>query len=518
MSVADHEAETLRALGVPFVSGVPGSGPSYELLDACNRAGIPFVLTAHEAAAAIMAGAAARQAGGVGAALSIKGPGVANLAGGIALARFENYPLITFAEAYAPGAPPGLQHKRMPQDQMVSAIAKGVFYRGAGTDVAALATMACAESPGPVHLNLVEGPATSIPATPLPSGDPLARIVDRIRAASRPIVICGSAVTRTVRRGVNQPSIAGFQVPVFSTAAAKGAIDEDDPASAGVYTGAGARLAPERALLPAADLVIGIGLRNSEVLGARRFAAPYVSLDGLGVEHQLGFEPELHHSGDLRGAIDAVAEGVSSRGWGLDLVAHAHAAVARHLDGPDLLPAACYEALARVPGGLLVTDSGNFTIIAEHVWRAAAPCEFVGSSNGRFMGAALPQAIGAALQNRSRPTICTTGDGGLPPFIAEVKIAVERRLPILIVLMTDGYYGSMRARVNERGFTDVGVRVTRPSWRDAIAALGCDGVRATTRAQFDAGVARWVPSAGPFFIEAEMPDGPYLDMVRDLRG
>jgi acetolactate synthase-1/2/3 large subunit len=517
MSVADREAETLRALRVSFVAGVPGSGPSYELLDACTRAGIPFVPTAHEAAAAMMSGAAARQAGGVGAALSIKGPGVANITGGIALARFENYPLITFAEAYPPDAAPGLQHKRLPQDEMVSAIAKGVFYRGAGTDLASLATLASAETPGPVHLNLVEGPANPVPGPLALSGDPLARIVERIRGARRPIVICGSAVTRIAGHDVNQPAIAGFRVPVFSTAAAKGAIDEHDPSSAGVYTAAGAALAPERALLPAADLVIGIGLRNSEVLGARAFAVPYVSVDVLGIEHQLGFEPELHHSGDLREAIRAVAEAASSRGWGLDLVAQAHAAVARHLERPDLLPASCYATLAQVPGGRLVTDSGNFTIVAEHVWRAAAPCEFVGSSNGRFMGAALPQAIGAALQNRSRPTICTAGDGGLPPFIAEVKIAVERRLPILLVLMTDGYYGSMRARVTARGFTDVGVRVTRPSWRDAIAALGCDGVRVATRAEFDAAVMRWTPSAGPYFIEAAMPDGPYLDTVRDLR-
>jgi len=517
MTSASREAEVLRRAGVPFIAGVPGSGPSYELLDACVQSGIPFVPVSHEAAGVIMTGAAARQAGAVGAALSIKGPGVANLAGGIALARFENYPVITFAEAYAPGADPGLQHKRMPQDAMLASLAKGVFYRSPSVDIEHLSTLARAESPGPVHLNLVDGGALPTPAASTTSGCELAAIVDRVSAARRPVVICGSAATRLHGISVERAALSEFRVPVFSTAAAKGVIDERDPASAGVYTGAGAELAPERVILPVADLVIGIGLRNAEVLAARPFAAPYVSVDSLGPEHQAGFEPVLHHTGELAPAIAAIGERLPPAGWGLDDVARAHAAIARHLERADLLPAACYATLASVAGARLVTDSGNFTIVAEHVWRADAPAAFVGSSNGRFMGAAVPQAIGVALQNRTRPTILTTGDGGLPPFVAEIKTAVHERLPLLIVLMTDGYFGSMRAKVTECGYTDAGIRVTQPSWCAAMSALGCEAARVAGRAEFDAAVARWTPSTGPAFIEASMPADAYVAMVRPLR-
>ena len=107
MKPFEVEAQALHRLGTPFIAGGPGSGSSYEVLDACERTGRPFLHTAHEAAGAIIAGAAARRGGGIGAALSIKGPGVANLVGGIALARFENNPLITCSEAYAPDAPVG---------------------------------------------------------------------------------------------------------------------------------------------------------------------------------------------------------------------------------------------------------------------------------------------------------------------------------------------------------------------------------------------------------------------------
>ena len=515
MSVVDEEARALRTLGVPFVAGVPGSGPSYELLDACERVGVPFVLTAHEAAGVIIAGAAARQRGSVGAALSIKGPGVANLVGGVSLAKFENYPVITLAEAYAPDADLGLQHKRMDQDAVLRAIAKGVFYRG-GPSLEELATLAWSEPAGPVHLNLVAATASTMELEDEAS-DAIDAVLDRIAVSRRPLLICGSSVTRAERDSVRRAGIAGLQIPVFTTAAAKGAIDEHDPASAGVFTNAGESLAPEQSIVHEADLVIGLGLRNLEVLGARPFGAPYVSVDNAGSMYQQGFAPAVHCRTSLAAAIPPLLGALSSYVWGLDLVADAHRRVAAHLDREELLPAACFATLARVPDAGLVTDSGNFTIVAEHVWRAARPCDFTGSSNGRFMGAGLPQAIGVSLQERTRPTICSVGDGGLPPFVAEMKIAAERRLPILLVLMTDGYYGSMRGRIVDRGFTNAGILVKQPSWHETVRAMGWDATRVDRRAAFDAAVEAWARNA-PLFIEAVMPDCPYLEMVRPLRG
>ncbi len=515
MSDWQQDAETLRQLGVPFLAGVPGSGPSYELLDACERAGVPFVSTAHESAGAIMAGTAARQTGTCGAALSIKGPGVANLIGGIALARFENYPLLTFSEAFGASSPRGLQHKRMAQDDCVAPLAKAILHRSSAGLVGTMAALATAEPAGPVHMNLADGPAVSDLVRPTRPSSPLEPVLERIRAARRPIVICGSVLTRlggAPRSAVLPPQ----DVPVFTTAAAKGVVDENAPCAAGVFTGAGGAVSPERAIVPECDLVIGLGLRSAEVLAARPFPAPFISLDVVDVSHQVGFEPAVHWTGDLLGAIGALAQSIDVS-WGLDLVASTRDRLAAHLDRGELLPAAVYRRLASVPDACLVTDSGNFTVVAEHVWRAAAPDRFVGSSNGRFMGAGLPQAIGAALASPRRPTLCTIGDGGLPPFVAEIRLAVDRKLPLLIVLASDGYYGSMRARVTDRGLTETGIRITGASWEHAIAALGCPAVRVTTIAAFDSAVSGWQP-AGPLFIEAAMPDRPYVDLVRDIRG
>src|SRR4030095_4491817 len=93
----------------------------------------------------------------------------------------------------------------------------------------------------------------------------------------------------------------------------------------------------------------------------------------------------------------------------------------------------------------LVVDTGAFCTVAEHVWQAATPANFVASANGRYMGTSLPMAIGASLAKPQTEILCITGDGGIRPFWAEIKIAVAERLPICFLLMSDGRSGRIVA-------------------------------------------------------------------------
>ncbi len=514
-----QEAADLKRHGVRHLFGVAGSGTSYEVVDACEHAGVPFVLTAHEGAAVMMAGAAAFVTGGLGAAISIKGPGVANLAAGLALARFEQQPVVSIAEAYAPDAPNGQQHKRMPQDALLGAVTKQLSYRSASSaSIDELIASALAEVPGPVHLNLAL--ATDRPVVaPRQFADPhaLAKALETIGRAKRPIVVLGAAVARLVRDG--RVSFSDLRVPTFTTAAAKGAIDERLDAAAGVFTGAGAELAPERAVFPEADLVIAIGLKSLEVLGAKPFAAPAIFIDNV-TDWTDGFTPaQLVLVDDLASAAAEVVAVLGRTSWGLELVAAAHETLRAGLQSTDFLPAAAYASLGGVAArheARLVSDSGNFTVVAEHVWRAPTPTGYLGSSIGRFMGVALPQAIGAAIAEPTRPVICTVGDGGLPAYLAEARLAAERRLPVLLVLMSDGYFGSMRAKVEERNLTAAGITVMPTNWGRLFESMGWDAQSVDDHDGFERVVSAW-PADAPLMVEARMPPGPYVSSVLPLR-
>lgn len=62
MTVAEYIADQLYKNGVRYVFGVPG-GPSIPYMESFRSVGIEFILTAHEAAAGIMAGVLARITG-----------------------------------------------------------------------------------------------------------------------------------------------------------------------------------------------------------------------------------------------------------------------------------------------------------------------------------------------------------------------------------------------------------------------------------------------------------------------
>ena len=89
-----HRDDVLRDAGVRTLFGVPGGGSSLDLIDAARRAGLPFVLTATETAAAIAAIAQAEITGRPGACLTALGPGATSVVNGVACAQLDRAPLL----------------------------------------------------------------------------------------------------------------------------------------------------------------------------------------------------------------------------------------------------------------------------------------------------------------------------------------------------------------------------------------------------------------------------------------
>src|SRR3954469_17391216 len=84
--VADVIVRHLRRAGVGFLFGVPGGGSNLDLIEAAERGGLTFVLTATETAAALAAIAQAEVGGRPDACLTTLGPGVTSIVNGVACA------------------------------------------------------------------------------------------------------------------------------------------------------------------------------------------------------------------------------------------------------------------------------------------------------------------------------------------------------------------------------------------------------------------------------------------------
>ena len=517
MSRFNSLADDIAARSAGPVFGVPGSGATLSLLDRLEKLGHEFVLTHFEGAAAIMAGTVGRLSGRAGVALSIKGPGVTNMVPGLAVSAFESFPLVAVVEAYGAAAPMAKAHKRIDQAALTVTVSKAITqFASGGPTFGELAALAEAETPGPVILELAEpapqsGTALPGPAYPLRGGDP-AGVLRLLEKARRPIVVAGALALRV---GLSE-RLAKLTVPVFTTAAAKGLVDERLPNSAGVYTGVGLELSPEHELFDHADLVVCIGMRPSEVLTTRPFAKPAVN---LGVTAEPGSEAFTFAAVAGLDAADELMAQLEEKSWGLDLVAAAQERIERAMLANPFLPA---HVFARVQAHFQrdvrgVFDTGYFCTIAEHAWRAPTASHCLMSGQGRYMGTGIPMGLGAAICDRSLPTAVFVGDGGIGPFVAEAKIAVERRLPVLFCLMTDGRFASLRTRALRDHMTERPLTMVQPSWRSVFDGFGMKAMCAADESAVADALAAWAPAQGPAYLEVSFDPNPYEAMVQGIR-
>ena len=506
MAAWDILASEMAGHGPVF--GIPGSGASLELLDTLERQGTVFHLCHHEAAAAIMAGTQGRLSGRAGLALAIKGPGLANLVPGLAACWFESFPIVALCEALPADVDWRQRHKGLDHGALVAAVSKGRYglgeMAGDGGSFTNAAALAAAEVPGPVVLELVAGEAA-----PEPGGfGALAydSVMAEVELAERPLVIAGSLA---LRAGWGA-ALAGLKIPVFTTAAAKGVVDEGAFPAAGVYTGAGLEKAPESSLLPAADLVIGLGLRPQEVLAVKPFACDAVNLDDAASSLAFDFV-----GSDGVAAAPALFAALAEKSWGEDLLAAALGALDEHLAGAP--PARALAAIERRFDEVrAVFDTGYFCTIGEHAWRPRQPGHCLMAGQGRTMGTAIPMAIAAALYDRL-PSVAVVGDGGIGMHVAELKLAVAEKLPLLVLLVSDGGFGSVRSRALADNLTQAPLLIAEPSWLAALEGLGLPGTRAEGEVALGDALAAWDPASGPAYVEFPCDPEAYQAMVAGLR-
>lgn len=514
-------AQQIAGQGVRQVFGIPGSGDSLTLLDALEHEGVSFVRTHFEGTGAIMAGAVGRLSGQAGACISIKGPGLANMVPGLAVCRLESLPVVSMSEAYLPEVPHSKAHKRMDHEGLLTAVAKGRrFCSQNGPGFSEMASWASEEVPGPVHLEIADpgvGKETGVPRTgPSPRDEEgEERILDLVSRSRRPILIIGTLGLRM--KGLTD-QLARLSVPVFSTAAAKGVMDETLPAAAGVYTGAGGERVPESILLPEADLLVGIGLRHNEVLAAGEFPCPSINLDPMDPAGFSGFGFACTHAGapDL---MERLMDGLVEKSWGMEEVETCLERLHSSLLSEGFLPARVFRTVEDFFDGpcRMVLDTGNFCTVGEHVWRVRRPENYLAAGQGRSMGAGLPLALGAAIYDRTRPTAVFSGDGGIGMFIADLKLAVAHRLPLLTVLLSDAYMGSLRGRTFSEGLTEKPMRIERPSWRRVVEGMEIPAMEVRDEDGLVSALRDWNPSDGPLFLEAFFEPQAYLEMVKGVR-
>lgn len=513
-------AKRLVDHGLQYAFGVTGSGPSLSLITELEDLGVRYYPVAHEAAGALMAGAVSAATGRVAASIAIKGPGLANMLPGIVSNHFEGNAALSISEAYGADASAARKHKRLDQKALLAAVVKGrIGLDGVEQSLEKILRLAKEEVPGPVHLDLAADGEASILSVENPEKieqqvtDNHAAVLTHIQRAEKPVIIAGSLA----RRRDWGKRLTTLGIPVFTTAAAKGVLDESLPHGAGMFTGDGKELAPESQLFAAADLVVAIGLRNTEILSPKLFGKPLLRIDEVDLGLADGFEPEIQLLSAEPDIVTEVLDVLGEKSWGAEELRVLLDKMRGQLLAESWLPSRCFDVLNNLPfpHGLIL-DTGSFCTIGEHLWLAGPERFYMGSNNGRYMGVSIPSAIGLSIAMPGLPVFCAVGDGGMRMYPAEIKLAVQENLPVCFVLMSDGLYGSIACAPQPRPMSERAVKISAPSWARSVEAMGCEARVADSADAFRTAVHEWKQD-GPVFIETAFDPHSYSSMTYRLR-
>lgn len=513
-------ARNLANRGLKYAFGITGSGLSLSLITELERLGVHYYSVSHEASGALMAGVVSRMPDAFGTSISIKGPGLANMFPGIVSNHFEGNPALSISEAFGENVPFYHKHKRLDHIAFLKTIVKGYVRLDGMKRLEMLLRHARSEAPGPVHLDLSSG--GSVDDMPLEILEEPRQVHSGVRGkfyqllrnSERPIVVVGSLALRRCWR----EQLSALNIPVFTTAAAKGGLNERLPNSAGVYTGVGKQLTPEFYFNSKADLLVGIGLRNTEMLSVNFSSCPIILIDEIDQHLGEGFGSQAYLSIFDQNLIPSILGELQEKCWGLEELGIVKQGMRKKLIASNFwLPPICFDVLNSLdyPHGLIL-DTGSFCTVGEHLWFAGLDREFVGSSNGRSMGISIPSAVGLAISKPGYPVFCVVGDGGIRMYPAEIKLAVQECLPVCFILMTDGLFGSIACTQMAQAKSRNALIISQPSWIKAVEAMGCEAHRVNSESEFSETIETWDRTT-PLFIEATFTPEAYEIMTQELR-
>ena len=536
----------LAAAGTPVVFGLPGGGPNLDVVGAAAAAGLRFVLTHAESAAAIMAATHADLTGAPGAVVVTRGPGLASAVNGIAHAALDQLPVVVIADTVRAAEADQISHQRLDQAALGRSVAKAVVTIGgsrAGDAAADAVRLALAPPAGPVialmddssapHSPGPAGPAPGGPADPGPdtrapdpagavAGHDLTALAQALRTARRPVAMLGAGAipyTAPIRA-----ALLGSGIPALHTYRARGIVPDSAAEAAGLVTGG----TMEWPLLAAADLIIGLGVDEAEMIPAP-WAYPGRTMLVAGYPPRPG--PATYFTGasalqvPLPEAIGLLAgcrhEWPPGTGQAARMAAARRLAEAARAAPGTLAPQqVAATARAHLPSDCLATvDAGAHMLAVMPLWEVAQPHQLLISSGLATMGFALPAAIAAALFAPGQPVVAFTGDGGLGMTLAEIETAVRLGLRIVVIVFNDAALSLIKIKQRPAGQGGgEAVDYGPVSYARAAEAMGAAGVEVQDEAGLAAALAAALRREGPTVIDARVDPASYPLIMELSRG
>jgi len=301
--------------------------------------------------------------------------------------------------------------------------------------------------------------------------DSLARAVDAIRGASRPLIVAGGGVIYSGASDQLRAFCEATGVPVGETQAGKGSLPYDHPSCLGAI-GATGTFAANR-VAAEADVVIGVGTRYSDFTTASKTAFRDRGVRFVNVnvaDFDAAKQSGVRVVADARAALEQLTEALDSWSVGDDYRAEA-ARLNREWDeevtrlysvGHGPLPAQS-EVLGAVndasaPADVVVCAAGSLPGDLHKLWRTRDPKGYHVEYGYSCMGYEIAGGLGVKLAAPEREVYVLVGDGSYLMLSSELVTAVQEDVKLTVVLVDSHGFNSIGALSRSVGLDGFGTQ------------------------------------------------------------
>jgi acetolactate synthase-1/2/3 large subunit len=461
--------EALKKEGVKVIFGFPGGAviPIFDVL--FDDPDIHVVLTRHEQAAVHAADGYARSTGKVGVCLVTSGPGATNTVTGIATANFDSVPLICLTgqvprnmignDAFQEADIVGITRPITKNNYIITDRAE------LGRTIKEAFFIASTGRPGPVLIDfpkdiLIAKLNDSYPESvsirgynPVTKGHPgqIKKAAHTLLKAKKPLFYAGGGIHIAGAVDVFRKVVKKTGIPVISSLMGIGVIATNDPLNLGMigmhgtYTG--------NMAVTECDLIFGVGTRfDDRATGKLSEFAPHAKIihadiDPASISRNVAVEIPI--VGDAKQVLEELLPQVKQaqiKGW-LSQIKEWHETHPLQIEKGNarLSPSMIVNTISEVfPDAIISTEVGQNQMWAALFYNYKHTRSLLTSGGLGTMGYGFPAAIGAQVANPGKTVIDIAGDGSIQMNIQELATAVQEELPVIVVILNNGYLGMVR--------------------------------------------------------------------------
>jgi len=532
MSGAQMVIEALIAEGVDTVFGYPGGAIMNVYDEIYKQDKFQHILNRHEQASVHAAEGYAKATGKVGVAMITSGPGFTNAVTGLADAYMDSIPLVVISgqvpmsligtDAFQEIDAVGISRSCTKHNYLVTdaadlpRILKEAFY------------IASSGRPGPVHVDIPKDVTAQIAEfnydmeinletyKPHVKGNPrqIKKAMEAIAKAKRPLFYLGGGIINANAAYEVRDLVHKTGIPAVETFMARGTLSYDDELLVGMLGMHGSYAA--NMAMSETDLVIALGARfDDRVTGklsefAKNAGVIHVDIDPASISKLVNADFPI--VGDVKNVVNdmlAQVDIISSdnyESWRETIVNFDELhPLTFHEDSERLKP----QWVIKRVGELLGDDANISTDVGQHqMWTAqfypfSRPRQFVSSGGLGTMGFGFPAALGVKAGAPEKVSINFTGDGSILMNVQELMTAVEKKIPVINIILNNNFLGMVRQWQTlfydkRHSETDLSVQ---PDFVKLSEAFGGIGYRVKTKEEFDAALKDAVEKNVVAFIE-----------------